>query len=125
MVRKIKYSVRLQDGGEKEMYSNQLIIGVIRSEVEEEIEVREVDMIPEVGEELREVEIIPDIGEDFEDGVYMKEEELGVNIYNDEEEIEDVVLNDDRERHWWMVIDDNNGRVDGKKSLHHVKRWDV
>ena len=34
------------------MSSNQLTIVVVRSEVEEEIEVREVEMIPEVREEL-------------------------------------------------------------------------
>ena len=46
------YLVRLHDGLEKEMSSNQLTILVVRSEVEEEIEVGEVDMIPEVREEL-------------------------------------------------------------------------
>ena len=44
--------MRLQDGLEKEMLSNHLTIVVVRSEVEEEIEVREVEMIPEVHEEL-------------------------------------------------------------------------
>ena len=34
------------------MPTNQLTIVVVRSEVEEEIEVREVEMIHEVGEEL-------------------------------------------------------------------------
>ena len=34
------------------MLSNQLTIVVVRSEVEEDIEVREVEMIPEVREEL-------------------------------------------------------------------------
>ena len=42
------YSVRFQNGLEKEMLSNHLAIVVFRSEVEEEIEVREVDIIPEV-----------------------------------------------------------------------------
>ena len=36
------YLVRLQDGLEKEMSSNQLTIVVVRSEVDEDIEVREV-----------------------------------------------------------------------------------
>ena len=44
--------MRFQDGLEKEMLSNHLTIVVVRSEVEEEIEVREVDMIPEVREDL-------------------------------------------------------------------------
>ena len=44
--------MRFQDGFEKEMLYNQITIVVIRSEVEEEIEVREVEMITEVREEL-------------------------------------------------------------------------
>ena len=39
-------------GGKKEMSSNQITIVVVRSEVEEEIELREVDMIHEVVEYL-------------------------------------------------------------------------
>ena len=41
-----------QDSLEKEIPSNQITIMVVRSEVEEEIEVSEVEMIPEVHEEL-------------------------------------------------------------------------
>ena len=44
--------MRFQDGFEKEMLYNQITIVVIRSEVEEEIEVREVEMITEVREEF-------------------------------------------------------------------------
>ena len=44
--------MRFQYGLEKEMLSNHLTIVVVSSEVEEEIEVREVDMIPEVREDL-------------------------------------------------------------------------
>ena len=69
VVGKRRYLVRFQDRGEKEMLLNQLSIVVFRSEVEEEIEVREVEMIPEVGEELREVEMIPEVGDELEDGV--------------------------------------------------------
>ena len=36
-----------------------------------------------------------------------------------------MVLNDERERHWRMVLEDKNGRVEGKKSLHYANRWDV
>ena len=36
-----------------------------------------------------------------------------------------MVLYDDRENHWRMVFGDNNGGVDGNKSLLHAKRWDV
>ena len=51
---------------------------VTRSEVEEEIEVSEVDMIPEVGEELRKVNMITEVGEKLEDGLDKREEEVGV-----------------------------------------------
>ena len=43
------------------MLSNQLTIVVVRSEVEEYIEVREVEIIPEVGEYLSEVEMFPEV----------------------------------------------------------------
>ena len=41
--------MRFQDGGDKDMLLKQLTIVVVRSEVEAYIEVREVEMIPEVG----------------------------------------------------------------------------
>ena len=97
--------------GEKEKSSNQFTIVVISSEVEEDIKVREVDMIPEVGEELRKVEMIPEVGEELEDGSDNREEEVGVELDPDEEDIKDVVLNDDRESHSRMVFKDKNGRV--------------
>ena len=43
-----RYSVRFQDSLEKYVSSNQITILVIKSEVEDYIEVREVEMIPEV-----------------------------------------------------------------------------
>ena len=52
MIGKIGYSVRFQDGGKKEILSNQLTIAIFKSELEEEIEVRELEVVPEVGEEL-------------------------------------------------------------------------
>ena len=52
VVGKMRYLVRFQDGLDKDMLSNQLTIVVIRCEVEEDIEVREVDMIPEVYEDV-------------------------------------------------------------------------
>ena len=45
-----RYLLRFKDGLEKEMFQKQLTIVVSRSEVEEEIEVREIDIIPEVRE---------------------------------------------------------------------------
>ena len=43
----------------------------------------------------------------------------------EEEDIEDVKLDNKREHHWRMFFEDNNGGVDNKKALLHVKRWYV
>ena len=47
-----RYLVRLQDGLEKEMMLKKITIVVLMSEVEKQIEVRQVEMIPQVCEEL-------------------------------------------------------------------------
>ena len=52
VVGKRRSLVRLHDRGEKDISPNYPTVVVVRSEVEEEIEVREGEMIPEVGEEL-------------------------------------------------------------------------
>ena len=49
---KIRYLVRFQDGGEKKIPPSLLVIVDVTSEVEEEIKVREVEIIPEIVEEL-------------------------------------------------------------------------
>ena len=82
-------------------------------------------MIPEAVEELREVDIIHEVGEELEDGLDKREEEVGVEIYPDKEEIKYVDFDDDIDLHWRMVFEDKNGRVDGKKVLLHENRWDV
>ena len=46
-----------------------------------------------IGEELREVDIIPEIGEELENGLENREGEVGVEPDTDEEDIGDVVLN--------------------------------
>ena len=81
---------------------------VVRSEVEEEIEVREVGMILEVREDLdfyhwvyMYLHFIKD------DCVYKREDMVGVESDPYEEDIEDMVLNCDRERHCLMVFKDN------------------
>ena len=87
VVGKRRYLVRFQDGFKKEMSSNQLTIVVVRSEVDEEIEVREVDMIPEVRRELgcyHWVYIYMNYIK--EDGVEKKEEKVGVETDPDDEE---------------------------------------
>ena len=48
VVGKRRYSVRFKNGLEKEILSKHLTVVFVRSEVEDEIEVREVDMIPDV-----------------------------------------------------------------------------
>ena len=70
---------------------------VVRSEVEEDIEVREAEMIHEVREELGLYHWFY-ISLHFikEDGAGKREERVGVKPDTDEEEIEDVVLDDDR-----------------------------
>ena len=45
--------MRFLDEGEKDMFSNHLTIVVISSEVGEDIEMKETEMINEVGEEFR------------------------------------------------------------------------
>ena len=52
VVGKSRYLVRFKDGRKKEIFWNHITIVVIRSEEEEEIEVVEVEIITEVGEEL-------------------------------------------------------------------------
>ena len=108
------------------MSPDQLTIMVVRSEVEGEIEVREVDMIPEVRGYLGCYHWVY-IYLNFikYDGVHKRQDQLGLDPDPDEEQIEDVVLNDERERHWYMVFEDNNGGVYGKKALIHAKKWDV
>ena len=70
------------------------------SEVEEEIEVREVDMITGVGEELGcyhwfyiYINFIQEYGLDN------REEQVGMEPDPDEDDIKDVVPDDKRERH--------------------------
>ena len=39
--------------------------------------------------------------------------------------MDDGNLDNERERHWKMVFEDNDGRVDDAKALLHAKRWDI
>ena len=52
VVGKRRYLVSFQDGLDKHMLLNQITIVVVRSEVEVEIKVRELEIIPEVREEF-------------------------------------------------------------------------
>ena len=126
VVGKRRYPMRFQDGLEKQMLSNQLTIVVARSEVEEEIEVREVEMIPEVREEFGSYHWVY-ISLHFikEDGVEKREEQLGVKTYPDQGDIKEVFLDDERERHWRMIFEDNNGGANGTKALLHANNQDV
>ena len=99
---------------------------VVRSEVEEEIEVRQLEMIPEVREELGCFHwVYIYIYFIKEDVVDKREEKVGVETYTDDEGIKYVVLDDERERHWHMVFEGGNGGVDGMTDLLHAKKWDV
>ena len=62
VVGKRRHLVRSQVGLEKEMLSNHITIVVVRIEVQDEIAVREVEIIPEISEELRDVDNIPEVG---------------------------------------------------------------
>ena len=118
--------VRFQDELEKEMLLIHTTIVVIRSELEEDIEVREVEIIPEVSEDLgcyRWVYISLNFIK--EDGVDKREYQVGMVPDSDEEEIDDGVINDERDRNWLIVFEENNGGVDGTKALLHAKKRDV
>ena len=86
IVGKMMYSVRFQDGLKKEIFLNQLTILVVRSEVEEEIKVRVVKIIPEVREELGCYHWVY-IHLNFinEGGLYKREDQVGVMPDSDEE----------------------------------------
>ena len=84
---------------------------VVRSEVEEAIEVREVDMITEVCEELGCYHwVYISIYFIKEDMVYNRDEQVGVYPDPEEKEIEDVVLYDEREHHWCIFL---NTKMEG------------
>ena len=40
----------------------------------------------------------------------------------DEEDMDDVNIDDDRQRHWRIVLDNNDGGVDDKKAFLHAKK---
>ena len=86
VVGKRRYLIRFQDGLEKDMSSNHITIMVVRSEVEEEIKVRAVDIIPEVREDLGCYRLVY-ISLHFikEDGVDKREDQVGVETGTDEE----------------------------------------
>ena len=87
------------------MSSHQLTILVVRSEVERDIEVRKVEMIPEVREELdfyHWVYIYLKFIKEY--GLYNREDQEGVESDPYEEDTKDVVLDDEIEHHWRMVF---------------------
>ena len=123
---KRRYQVSFQDRLQKNVSLNRLTIVVVGSQVEEELEVREVEMIFEVHKELgfyHWVYISLNFIKEYE--VYNREQQVGVYPDTDEEEIKDVVLDDDIERHWRMVFEDNNGGVDTIKAILHANKWYV
>ena len=114
--------VRLHYGGEKEIQLNHITAVVVRSELEEQIEVREVEMIPEVGEELgcyHWVYISLLFIKEY--GVDKREQQVGVELDHDEEEIEYGVPNDERDFHWRMVFYDKMQGWRGRSDNTHVE----
>ena len=95
VVWKRRYLVRFQDGLDKEISPKQLIVVVVRSEVEEDIEVRELEVIPEVLEELGCYHLVY-VSQHFimEDWVDKRGDQLGIDPDPDEEDIEDVFFDD-------------------------------
>ena len=95
VVGKRRYSIMFHYGGEKEMASRSLTIVYFTSEVEEDIEVRELEVIPEVVEELGCYHLVY-VSQHFimEDWVDKRGDQLGIDPDPDEEDIEDVVLGD-------------------------------
>ena len=57
-------------------------------------------------------------------GVYSKQQKLDMDLYPDEEEMEDLILDDERQHHWRMVFKDNDGGVDDVKKIMHAKKQD-
>ena len=58
-------------------------------------------------------------------GVDIKEEQVYVEDYPDEEEMDNVNLDAKRKLHWSMVFEASDGGVDDAKALLHAKRWDL
>ena len=97
VIGKMRYLVGLQDGGEKQILSRSLTIVAVRSELEEEIEVSEVEMIPDIGQKLGCYHLVY-VSQHFikEYGLNTREEQVIVNPDPDQEEIKDVVLDDEK-----------------------------
>ena len=43
----------------------------------------------------------------------------------DGEEMDDINLYNERERHWRVVLKENDVGLDDAKALIHTKRWDI
>ena len=125
VVGKRNYLVRFLDGLQKQMSSKYITIVVVRSEVEQEIKVSQVEMIPEVREELGCYHLVYNYLNFIKQcGVDNREQQVGVEPDSDEVVIKYVVPYDERDIHWRIIFEDNSGGVDGKKALLHAKKWD-
>ena len=60
-----------------------------------------------------------------EDGFNRNEDHADMDQYTDEEDMKYVRLNNKRERHWRMVFEEIDGRMDNQKVIIHAKRWDI
>ena len=94
------------------MLSIMLTVMDLTIEVEQEIQMREVQMIPDMVEQLGCYHSVSVSQQFIKEGIVEKRyDKLGVDTDPDKEEIKNLGLGDDRQRHWRMVFEDNNGEV--------------
>ena len=126
---KKRFLVRFQDGCKNNLSSDQLTIVIVDKIPEEkEPEVSKITEIPEEQVELEKgyyccVYVMLHFKKDV--GVDSKEDQADVDDDPDEEDMDDVNLDNKRERHWRMVFEDNDGRVEYAKAFLNANRWDV
>ena len=58
-------------------------------------------------------------------GVESKEDQAEVEDDPNQQDMEDAKLYDEKERHWRLVLEDNDGGLDDKNAFLHSKIWYV
>ena len=114
---------------EKGMASNQLtVVKLEKTPMNEEAEVPMISVIPDESVNLEKGyynSVYVMLNFNKEGCVDNKEEQADMDLYPDEEEMEDVKLDDKVERHWRVFFEGNYGGVKNDKEILHAKRWDV
>ena len=119
------FLVRFQNGGEKNLSSNQLTVVTSHKILVEEAP--EVSTIPEIPEDNAKKQkgyyqcVYVMIQFKKEVGVEINEEQADVYDDPDEEEVDDVNIDNNRERHWRMVFEDKEGGVDDKRHFYMLR----